>query len=74
MDGTQLSEMARRSNGIANGVQTGYADALKGMPNAGRVPPSIGYQCSPYEGGKEPPAHPAADPSVSVGSGQRIRD
>lgn len=56
--------IVRRARGVAYGVQSGYAQALRGIPcpraltmqdgvvrDAGEIPrptPSIGYQCSPY--------------------------
>lgn len=59
-DHAPASEIVRRSGGVANGVQTGYADALKGVPcprdvslNGGKIEdqgeiarpaPSIGQQ------------------------------
>lgn len=54
MDGSDLEIIANSRGGVANGVQTSYADALKMDCPRVRPPPSIGYQCPVYAPGMEP--------------------
>ena len=57
MDGTDLEIIAKSRGGVANGVQTSYANALDAANTCRadeRVPASIGYQCPVYAPGMGP--------------------
>ena len=69
-----MNRTVRKSKGIANGVQRHYADALRAMPDVGRVAPSIGYQCAVYAPGMGPADISKGSTSVNVGGKMRVRD
>lgn len=81
-----IPKIVRQARGISLGVQTSYADALRGMAHSEspvgtrdgdqqrNVPPSIGYKCPTYAPGMGPAPMSDGDTSIDVGGTMRLGD